>query len=319
MKHHRTIQSRLRHPLWILGLLFLILAAALAQTPGTAAPDRFTVATYNTQNLMDQHDDPYTQDQRTPAKSEKQIKKLAAVIRHLDADLLALQEVENEGFLNTLVKQRLGDMGYRYVVVQPTNSNFGQNLALVSRRPIVTVTSHRFRDLRLPGHDRTWRFARDLLQVRIQITPRRTIDVFVVHYKSRRDARNDPFSANHRLAEATATWTILEQLKSHDADEPWTLLMGDLNDTPDSPTLRTLLHPDADARPLLADLHAGLPDPDRVTYRLKPYRSTIDYILASPALAKRVVPGSPRMLNDRKLLSGSDHAPVVAAFDFADR
>jgi len=210
-------------------------------------------------------------------------------------------------------------MGYHYVVVQPTNSNFGQNLALVSRRPIVSVTSHRFVDLRLPGHDRTWRFARDLLQVRIQATPRRTLNVFVVHYKSRRDSRDDPLSANWRLAEATTTRTILEQLKSHDAREPWVLLMGDLNDTPDSPPLRTLLHTDANTHPLLIDLHAGLPETERITYRLKPHRSTIDYILASPGLAKTTIPGSARVLNDRKLLSGSDHAPVIVTFDFTDR
>lgn len=281
-----------------------------------ARSERLIVATYNVENMLDAFDDPHTFDETLPAKPQEKIKQVTAVIRHLDADVVALQEVENQGVLRNMVHEFLGDMGYRYIAVQPTNSSHGLNLAVLSRRPIVSITSHRLLEMKISGLDHPRRFARDLLRIRIipSQTHNKPLDLYVVHFKSKHDAEGDPQSAKWRLAEAATSKSIIHDALMADLSA-WLLLLGDFNDTPDSPTLRRLTHHAHSEQPTLADLHAHLPPEQRITYLRPPHRSTIDYILASPALVGRVVPHSARVIQDAKLLDGSDHAPVVVTLD----
>ena len=95
----------------------------------------------------------------------------------------------------------------------------------------------------------------------------------------------------------------------------WVAVVGDFNDTPDTDVYAKLTSPDAEGRATLIDLHATLPDNRRITYLSKPFRSTIDYIFASPALARHAVANSARVINDSAVLHGSDHAPVVVTFE----
>jgi len=311
------LASKLCHPAIILGLIVLwISPVTVAQ--GQDTPNRLTVATYNVENLLDAFDDPHTFDEATPAKPHEKIRQVAAVIRQLDADVLALQEVENQGVLRAMVREFLSDMGYRYIVVEPTNSRHGLNMAVISRCPIVNITSHRLLELKVPGLDHPRRFARDLLRVRITPSPthgdNKPLDLYVVHFKSKRDSANDPQSAKWRLAEAAASKAIIHEALTADLYAQ-ILLLGDLNDIPGSPTLLRLTHHAHSEQPTLTDLHAHLPLEQRITYLRPPHRSAIDYILASPALVRHVVPGSARVIPDTRSLDGSDHAPVVVTFD----
>ncbi len=292
--------------------------AAYATENSPPTHDRLTVATYNVQNMLDAFDDPYLLDEELGPKPRAKIQQIARVLRRIDADVIALQEIENEGLLRQVANNFLNDMGYRYVVVQPTNSRYGLNLGLMSRRPVLSIASHRMWDLPLPDQRQSRRFARDLLRVRIQATDHKTLDVFVAHFKSRHDSRRDPRSSRWRLAEATAAHQITKVAMADQPGNVWALLLGDLNAVPGSPTLTCLLQPWPNGQPMWIDVHAGLPDRRRVTYLHRPHRSTIDYIFASPSLAKRVVLRSARVLTEAAMLTGSDHAPVVVTFDTSD-
>lgn len=297
-------------PCRVLFLLAWLLVAAAAHAQER---QRLTLAAYNIENLVDVFDDPYYEDEQTKLKPHEDIRAVAEVIRAIDADVMALVEVENEGVLRAMVHDFLGDMGYEHVVAGMTNDGRGMRTGVVSRLPILSVTSYRFLVLTLPGHDKSWKFARDLLHVKLQATPRRTLDVFVVHFKSRRFSSGDPNSSNWRLAEATAARRIIGRLLAEDP-QAWIAMMGDFNDTPQTTTITSLLSP-YDNGLSLTDVHASLAAEQRITYRIKPYRSTIDYILASPDLARRLVPGSAKLFDDEAMMSGSDHAPLIAAFD----
>ena len=227
--------------------------------------------------------------------------------------MIALQEVENEAVLRTLVRKHLRDMGYRYVLVEPTNSRYGLHLGVLSRKPIVTVTSHRLIDLPTPPH-LVRRFARDLLQVCIQVSPANMLDLFVAHFKSQYDSSQDPGSEQWRCAEATATWHRIRQTLHGDVGPQWVIVAGDLNDTPQSQVLQILLQDSKTGFPLLIDLHRHLPRSKRITYLRKRHRHTLDYLLASPSLARRVVAESAKVLTYPGLSNASDHAPVVATF-----
>jgi len=299
--------------------IFLMTASAAGApaAPQAAAGARstLTVAAYNIENLFDIWDDPYTADEGTRVKPRAELEQIAATIRKLDADVIGMSEVENEGVLKAFITEMLGDMGYKHVAAAASNDGRGIRTAIVSRLPIKSITSYRHLDLKIDGDERTWRFARDLMHVQLQVSDKRIAHAFVVHLKSMRDDGDDKKSVNWRLAEATTAKKIIDEVQ---AKEPgaWVMMLGDFNSLADTPPMQRLIGAaanGAEAKPLI-DLHADGPA-DTATYLKKPYRSRIDYILASDALAKRVVKDSAQVVAESELAGGSDHAPVVARFE----
>ncbi len=305
-------------------LLILVLAVGASGVHAQDAKKTLTVAAYNIENLFDVFDDPYTPDEGTRVKPRKELEQVATLIKRLDADLIGFSEIENEGVIRAFVKEFLPDAGYKYVAAAASNDGRGIRTAVASRLPIKSITSYRFLDLKLPGEETTWRFARDLMHVQIEVGQDRVLHAFVVHLKSKRGEKENPEGAKWRLAEAVKARQIIDDISARDG--AWSLIMGDFNDTPDSPPLKALLDR-TDAKPAtgLTDVHASISAETRITYLKKPYRSAIDYILVNPALGERLIKDSAKVLSDvslgadATLLAGSDHAPIVATFDIADK
>jgi endonuclease/exonuclease/phosphatase family metal-dependent hydrolase len=284
--------------------------------PPDRKPVEVTLVAYNVENYFDRHNDPYTRDEGTAPKSEQDKAELAAVIRSLDADFVGVTEMENEGELWAFKNEHLADLGYEYTFVGHRDFARGINNGAVSRIPIHSATVFRHPKLTVPGEQRTWTFARDVVMFDLRPHPDTPLYVFVVHFKSRRDSRDDKQSAKWRLSEAIGLRRIIDGMLDRDA-EALIAVVGDLNDLPDSDPVMTLRGdggPLGPADPKLVDLHAHLTGDDAVTYLRQPYRSRIDYILASPALAATLVPGSAKIPAGPKIEAGSDHAPVVATF-----
>ena len=65
----------------------------------------------------------------------------------------------------------------------------------------------------------------------------------------------------------------------------------------------------------LKNLFGDIPEAERITYNKEPYRSMIDFLLVSPAMADMYVKGSYEIHLQATVASGgSDHNPVVATF-----
>ena len=298
----------------------LVLVSLVVLSPRVVRADdnRIKIAAYNVEFFLDVFDDPYTHDEGHPPKPRKDIELVCKAVREVNPDVITFEEVENDGVMREAVKEFLPDMGYEYIAADQTNSDRGQNLGVISRKPIVSMTSHRFLPLHLEGQEQTWHFARDLWKVVIQATPTQTVTLFVVHLKSKYESDGDPHSQHWRDAEAVMARKIIgAELGEHPNE--MAVMLGDFNDEVGSDPYKLLTGATADGKPLLSDVHSSLSKHDRGSYLRGHYAgTTIDYMLASPALFKHLVPGSAGVLHDDHVLGGSDHAPVYASFELGN-
>lgn len=266
-----------------------------------------TLATFNILNLFDGADDPYTWDETTPAKPRDELARVAQTIRKLNADVLALQEVENRGYLERFVEVFLADMGYVEIVLFEGNDDRGIDVALLSRFPVGPVTS--YRHLSFPGADgNPARFERDILAVTVHAGEAEPLEVWVVHLKSNYGGRSQAEPV--RLAEAHALRRLLDA-RLDENPQARIAVCGDFNDYLNSESTRAVLGSSRGALRALAD---SLPKEKQITYNKDPYRSMIDFIFCSPALASDYVQGSYDVLLGSVSTIGSDHNPVQARF-----
>lgn len=271
------------------------------------ASDGFTVATFNVRNLFDDWDDPYSEDETSPTKPLEERERLGRTIHELDADILALQEVESRGCLEQFVDEFLPESGYRYVVHYEGNDRRGIDVALLSRFPVEQTISYRHAEFQ-DSQGRAQRFRRDLLRVTIQPPRGPSLEAWCVHLKSNVEGRES--AAAVRRAEVQKIRTLYDQALQANPHAR-ILLLGDLNDSLESESVAWLL---ASEQHPLQTLLQGLPAEQQVTYNRGVYRSMIDFILASPAMAVRWIPGSYRIYHGDPESIGSDHNPVVARF-----
>ncbi len=267
-----------------------------------------TLVCYNVENMFDAHDDPYHRDETTDPKPAAQLAALAKSIRSLDADVLALEEVENRGVLEAFFKAHLRDMGYQEIVLFEGNDDRGIDVAVASRLPVGEVTSYRhmrFSD----GSGGMMTFRRDLIQVRIEPPNHEGFDVFVVHLK----CCGGPDDIRVRQAEATQIRSILDGLFKKSPDARF-VICGDFNDRWESGTMKSILGSGSTALKGFVD---ELPE-GAMTYNRPPHLSVIDFILASPSMATCYVPKSYRILRGEERKSASDHFPVVAQFELSE-
>ncbi len=235
----------------------------------------------------------------TEAQFNAHVDELAAAIRMLDADVITLQEVENQACLDAL-HARLRDL-YPVAILGETGPPASIDVATFARGELVDVSTHLDRPLPTASGGTTY-FKRALLETHLVVDGHHMI-VFNAHFKSKYD--DDP---EQRLAEATgARELVLERTAAH--PEALIVLAGDLNDTPGSAALETLEAGDALDR-VTAELGA---DAGTIVYG-GGYRA-IDHIYRATEAAGRFVVGSASVHRDGRGLANSDHAAVRAEFE----
>lgn len=277
-------------------------------TPPARAPsDTVRVATYNVLNLFDDVDDIYHQDEGTAAKPREQMEALGKMLRDLDADVIAMEEVENRGYLQRFLEVFAPEMGYTNVVHFEGNDLRGIDVCLISRLPVGPVTSYRHVSFPgVSGEQRT--FERDLLCATIEPPGGDSFEVWVVHLKSNYGGRDvaEPI----RLAEAQAVRGILDDRLKADP-KARIIVCGDFNDVWDSASTKAVI---GDGPMAMKCFASEIPEAERISYNREPYRTMIDFILCSPAMAKRYVAGTYRIHGGALASEASDHNPVTASF-----
>lgn len=280
--------------MWRLLLLLLLVGACSAPVPPEAAPGptrRLRLMTWNVHNLFDSVDDPYEDDVLTPGQLEAKLDLLARVLQQADADLVALQEVEN----SKLLRQLASRSAYPWMILEEGNDTVrGIDVGFLSRVRPDGHLSHAGDPLpEVAGAPPDYRFSRDCLEVHLD-----PVVILVNHFKSQAGGGRE--SDAKRRAQA-------ERVEAIAAGHRYVAVVGDLNASPESWSLEPLLGGG------LVDVFGGRRLADRATWLQGKRRSVLDYVLLSPDLARGVVDA--RVLGGPDVAAASDHRPVVVDLD----
>jgi len=208
------------------------------------------VGSYNLLNFFDQVDDLALQgnyddfgDNPGPTSLER-CEALAVVIRELDADVLALQEVESKEALEWFNNEFLADMGYTYVCSEEVGYYRGIEQSVLSRFPISDIKTWKKVDLtkidrigggwtEIPAGTDKITFQRSPLCVTVTTPDGYELTLFSIHQKAGRNAW-------HRELESLQ---IMEYITSMSNKNPTQniAIIGDFNAQPWDRSVRVYL------------------------------------------------------------------------------
>ncbi|MEM9571430.1 MAG: endonuclease/exonuclease/phosphatase family protein [Pseudomonadota bacterium] len=309
----------------------LLCAAAALSLCGTAFAQKFSIGTFNTYWAFDD-EAPHLnwRDRRADETYQETLTELAGTILEIDADILALQEVENEKVVNDLADLlRQQGLDYAHVFVGEGLDPFtGQNVAILSKFPAIIKPVLRYPyALEDYQDDRTGapRIAAlpKLMRVDFDVEGK-IVTVFAAHLKSQRGGET---AEEERLAQTRMVRRMARAVaeKGDSRSPSYVAIVGDLNDDVGTPTLRSLrgLH---DGSYDFQQTTRSIDEAERYTHIYCPWsqrledgscppeaeeREQLDHVLASYFLDQSVTSAEIiRVDNDV-----SDHDAVKVTFD----
>jgi endonuclease/exonuclease/phosphatase family metal-dependent hydrolase len=332
-------------------------AGQASQPIGVASAPRkaegcIRLGAFNVENLFDDKDDPRLSGDYDDIKMKTdptRLQNLAAAIKALDADVLALEEVESEECLRWFRDQYLKDLGYEHLASREVGYYRGVEQAVLSRFPILDVKI--YPDVKIAGaaarlpkdpaerKRQKWAdpdeteggggFQRSPLHAKVQLPDGSALDLFVVHFK----AGGKKF-AHQRELEALSTVNLIDAVRAKDKNAQ-IAVVGDFNAEPTHMTAKALREKSLgglisayEVRPGGGkgdgDAEGGSKS-DRRKYLThsfvpedkpgKPIERAIDFILLSPNLFQKAQKGSFFVLSVPKSSQPGSDKPAGYASD----
>lgn len=212
----------------------------------------------------------------TPFDSKTR-KLTADAIKGINADVLALQEIEAMDSLKKFNTQFLSQADYMYKCLIDANDPRFIDVAVLSKYPFAYIRTYQFD--RTPDN-KSYVFSRDCLEVGIELPSGTVLPIFVNHFKSMMEGR-DKTMARRKLQAERVVQILNARFNNNPGAESWVVL-GDLNDYMPSVGLDPLL-----SQPWLENVIQRLPAQEQWThyYAKKKEYQQLDYILLSKALA----------------------------------
>ena len=288
-------------------LFVLFVAIKLLVVASSAA---LTVATYNVEN--------YTLANRMidgvyrPAypKPEKEKAALSQVIAGIAPDILAVEEMGTQVYLEDFQRE-LKQAGQDYphaVVLEAADKD--RHVAVLSKVPFKAV--HRHAEVPLTYFGRKELVKRGVLEV-LFATTAGDFSLFVVHLKSKyTERKDDPESALQRALEAEAVRDLV--LARHpDPTKGKFIICGDWNDTRGTRPVKAM---QKRGETVVGDLVYAADSRGQVWthfFRREDIYSRIDYLLVSPALKSFVAGNRATIWDGPGVGEASDHRPVFVS------
>ncbi|MCC5788730.1 MAG: endonuclease/exonuclease/phosphatase family protein [Opitutales bacterium] len=279
---------------------------------GVNGEDReIRVATFNLYNygVMDRMFEGQWRSQYPKPEEEKTA--LRNIIREVRPEVLAIQEIGGEAFLEEL-RNDLREEGIDYPygdVVQAVDEV--RKIGFLAKIEPVEVRAWTELDFAYFGERELVK--RGLLEVVFPVGPEETWSLYVVHLKSKWTERpDDPQAEQKRVREAEAVRNHI--LASRDPAEDFFLIAGDVNDLLHSSALRRLrIRGEVQiSEPLPARDRDGLTWTQR--WEKAGLYSRIDYLLVSPAMRPWWTEDSAVVYDGPDWAKASDHRMVYADF-----
>jgi Endonuclease/Exonuclease/phosphatase family len=215
------------------------------------------VAFYNLENFYDTINDPLTSDEEFLPEGERhynteiyfnKVGKLASVLQRIGTDeglksvdgaaIVGVAEVENLNVLTDLVNHKLlKDRNYK-IVHYDSKDKRGVDVGLLYNPKYFVVEDSKPLFVQLPGGSKDARYTRDVLWVKGKLDGE-TVHIYVNHWPSRLGGEEK--SAPARAAAALVCKKHSDSIAKAEGVELKTIIMGDLNDDPTSPSLTKVL------------------------------------------------------------------------------
>ena len=269
-------------------------------------PGQIRVATYNLENLYK------GKNSEGLAKTPESVAALGKTLSALDADIVAVEEVQSEQVLDQFVSDHLPADSYPYRAVFPSASG-NQNVGVLSRFPITSSQPYNAPDSGAAQGGKSGRMAFErnvgCVDIDVKGVP---LKLYVAHLKA------DPFyQGNHKPEEFEAAKQRrmdqveeLRELVGRDMKaypSRHYIVAGDMNATPESPEMKELRTPGDGAT--LVDPLAD--KPAEISHPATGHR--YDYMLLDPETARTVTTAG--VFHADGAETASDHLPLVYSID----
>ena len=291
----RTIGNRWQS----FGLLPFLFLTLYYLTGSVNGQDRYRIMFYNVENLFDPFNDSLTNDdeftsegarywtwRRMNDKLNNIYKVITAVGEWDPPTLVGFCEIENRFVMERLTKHTpLSKFNYKLVHRESPDGR-GIDVALIYRPDQFVVEEERFFKVYYP--DDSTRMTREVLYARGILDDRDTLHVFVNHWPSKYggELATEP----GRIAAARAVRSKVDSIRIFYPDAR-IIIMGDFNDTPNSPPLVKGLGALPPEEPLKPDglynLHQPYVAKGMGTLKFQGAWEVIDMIIVSKSLLNR--------------------------------
>ncbi len=280
----------------------------LATLASVVVAHALTIATYNIENYLVA--DRMVEGVYHQAYPKPEVEKAALrqVIGEISPDILAVEEMGSQPFLDEFQRDlKRAGQDYPFAVLLEA-ADPDRHVAVLSKVPFKEVRRHGKLETNYFGHKQLVK--RGALEV-IFATDVGDFSLFVVHLKSRHTERaDDPESAIQRAQEAEAVRDLVLSRYPDPAKSRF-IICGDWNDTRGTRPVRAL---QKRGELSLGELLPATDSHDETWthhWRREETYSRIDYLLVSPALKPFVVGGQARIGDGPGVAEASDHRPLV--------
>ena len=277
--------------------------------------ERIRVASYNVKNYlsMDRWAGGGWREDYPKPEIENGI--VRSIIKRVNPDVLALQEIGEIGYLYDLWRDLnnsgIGNYSFSFWVRGEADEK--RHLALLSRLPMQKKTAHL--DLNFSYFGENTRPRRGLMEVEFR-TRGKSWRLFNLHLKSKWTERDDdPQAEDLREKEARVIRDYIRATYPPESNHRH-LVVGDFNDYKNTAPIRRFLKVNK------TTLHHMLPCRDTMgyfwthSYNKRDRYNRLDYLFSIPAICGHCFKGSARANDSLHCLEGSDHRMVYADFEF---